>query len=312
MAGTGRSLHAVGIVADATMNTRKPPVETTLEQIRRRIECADEAPTLLALAQTASLSPGHLQRAFRRRYGMSPAEYHRARRFGQLKVALRKGADVTTAVYEAGFGSGSRVYEHSDRLLGMTPASYRAGGAGASIRYTTTGTVLGRLLVATTTRGICAVTLGENDAELEARLAAEFPRATRERVDNGREEWLDAVIARIAHELGWSDAAAPALPPLDVAATAFQWRVWNALTRIPPGSTRSYRELAAELGNPQAARAIGRACGSNRLALIVPCHRIVREDGSPGGWRWGVERKRRLLDREQRQAVGEPVQDRLG
>ncbi|MDE2306672.1 MAG: methylated-DNA--[protein]-cysteine S-methyltransferase [Xanthomonadaceae bacterium] len=280
------------------MNTRKQPVEATLEQIRRRIECADQAPTLLALAQTAGLSPGHLQRAFRRRYGMSPAEYHRARRFGQLKVALREGADVTAAVYEAGFGSGSRVYEHSDRLLGMTPASYRAGGAGASIRYTTTGTALGRLLVATTARGICAVTLGEDDAELEARLASEFPRAARERVDNGREEWLDAVIARIAHDLGWGGAAAPALPPLDVAATAFQWRVWNALTRIPPGTTRSYRELAAELGNPQAARAIGRACGSNRLALIVPCHRIVREDGSPGGWRWGIERKRELLARE--------------
>jgi AraC family transcriptional regulator of adaptative response/methylated-DNA-[protein]-cysteine methyltransferase len=184
-------------------------------------------------------------------------------------------------------------------LLGMTPASYRAGGAGASIRYTTTETPLGQLLVATTSRGICAVTLGDDDTELENRLAAEFPQATRERVDNGREEWLDAVIARIAHELGWSDEDAPALPPLDVAATAFQWRVWDALTRIPQGTTKSYGELAAELGSPKAARAIGRACGSNRLALIVPCHRIVREDGTPGGWRWGIERKRDLLAREQ-------------
>ncbi|HEY8682126.1 MAG TPA: methylated-DNA--[protein]-cysteine S-methyltransferase [Rhodanobacter sp.] len=281
------------------MNTRSLPTEAALERVRLQLEHADEAPTLSVLAQTASLSPSHLQRAFRRRYGMSPAEYHRARRFGQLKVALRDGAAVTAAVYEAGFGSGSRVYEHSDRLLGMTPASYRAGGAGASIRYTTTDTPLGRLLVAATGRGICAVTLGDDDAELEDRLASEFPRATRERVDNGREEWLDAVIARIAHGLGWSDAEAPALPPLDVAATAFQWRVWDALTRIPQGATKSYGELAAELGNPKAARAIGRACGSNRLALIVPCHRIVREDGSLGGWRWGVERKRELLAREQ-------------
>ncbi|MDG2539264.1 methylated-DNA--[protein]-cysteine S-methyltransferase [Dyella jiangningensis] len=274
--------------------------ESVLEQVRLLVEQADEAPTLQALADAVQMSPSHLQRAFRRRYGMSPSEYHRARRFGQLKQALRTGAAVTDAVYDAGFGSGSRVYEHSDRLLGMTPASYRAGGAGADIRYTTTGTPLGRLLVATTSRGICSVTLGDTDRELEQRLADEFPQATRQRVDAGREEWLDAVIARIARELGWSDADAPAMPPLDVAATAFQWRVWDALTRIPSGTTKSYGELAAQLGVPKAARAIGRACGSNKLALIVPCHRIVREDGSLGGWRWGVERKRELLASERR------------
>lgn len=279
----------------------KPDDTTTqdaLERVRRQIEQADEAPTLGVLAQVAGISAGHLQRAFRRRYGISPAEYHRARRFGQLKAVLREGAAVSEAVFEAGFGSGSRVYEHSNRLLGMTPASYRAGGAGASIRYTTTATVLGRLLVATTSRGICAVTLGDHDEQLAARLQEEFPQATCERVDSGREEWLDAVIARVASELGWSNDAAPALPPLDVAATAFQWRVWDALTRIPAGRTVSYGALAAELGQPGAARAIGRACGSNRLALIVPCHRVVREDGSPGGWRWGIERKSELLARE--------------
>jgi len=274
-----------------------------LEQARQLLDAAETAPSLEALASAVALSPSHLQRAFRRRFGMSPAEYHRSRRFGQFKAALREGAAVTDAVYEAGFGSGSRVYEHSNRLLGMTPASYRAGGAGASIRYTTTATPLGRLLVATTTRGICAVTLGDDDSALERRLAEEFPHAARERVDAGREEWLDAVIARIASELGWSDAAAPAMPPLDIAATAFQWRVWDALTRIPAGETRSYRALAAELGAPKAARAIGNACGNNRLALIVPCHRVVREDGSLGGWRWGVERKRELLARERTRAA---------
>ncbi|WP_329741219.1 methylated-DNA--[protein]-cysteine S-methyltransferase [Dyella sp. A6] len=273
--------------------------ENALERVRQQLESADEAPTLDSLAQIAQLSPAHLQRVFRRRYGMSPAEYHRARRFGQLKAALREGAPVSEAVYGAGFGSGSRVYEHSDRLLGMTPASYRAGGAGASIRYTTTTTSLGCLLVAATTRGICAVTLGVDDAELEQRLADEFPRAARERVDAGREEWLDAVIARIASELGWSSGNAPALPPLDVAATAFQWRVWDALTRIPAGQTRSYGDIAATIGKPGAARAVGNACGNNRLALIVPCHRVIREDGSPGGWRWGVQRKRQLLAHEQ-------------
>jgi AraC family transcriptional regulator of adaptative response/methylated-DNA-[protein]-cysteine methyltransferase len=276
---------------------------SALERVRALIEGAEQAPSLETLAKSAQLSPTHLQRAFRRRYGMSPAEYHRARRFGQLKAALRGGAAVTDAVYDAGFGSGSRVYEHSDRLLGMTPASYRAGGAGASIRYTTTETPLGRLLVATTARGICSVTLGADDAELAERLHDEFPRAELERVDAGREEWLDAVVARIASELGWSDAAAPAMPPLDIAATAFQWRVWDALTRIPAGNTRSYGEIAAELGMPKAARAVGQACGNNRVALIVPCHRVVREDGSLGGWRWGVERKRELLAREQRRVA---------
>ena len=284
-----------------------------LDHARRLLDEAETAPSLDTLASAVALSPTHLQRAFRRRFGMSPAEYHRSRRFGQFKAALREGAAVTDAVYEAGFGSGSRVYEHSDRLLGMTPASYRAGGAGASIRYTTTATPLGRLLVATTTRGICAVTLGDDDASLERRLADEFPHAARERVDAGREEWLDAVIARIAVDLGWSDAAAPAMPPLDVAATAFQWRVWNALTRIPAGQTRSYRALATELGEPKAARAVGNACGNNRLALIVPCHRVVREDGSLGGWRWGVERKRELLARErERKPRLSPLKERAG
>jgi AraC family transcriptional regulator of adaptative response/methylated-DNA-[protein]-cysteine methyltransferase len=287
---------------EATMNrpalAMTTPTDDALERVRLALE-KDEAPADLAsLAAIAGLSPTHLQRVFRRRFGVSPAEYARERRFGQLRQALRKGAAVTDAVYDAGFGSGSRVYEESDRRLGMTPASYRAGGAGASIRYTTTATPLGQLLVATTARGICSVTLGADDHELEARLAGEFPLAERERVDAGREEWLDAVIARVTHDLGWSDRDAPAMPPFDVAATAFQWRVWDALIRIPRGETLSYGELAAKLGVPKAARAIGRACGSNKLALLVPCHRIIREDGSLGGWRWGLEIKRQLLATE--------------
>jgi AraC family transcriptional regulator of adaptative response/methylated-DNA-[protein]-cysteine methyltransferase len=276
----------------------RPDADDALERVRATLDTEDAPTDLASLAAIAGLSPTHLQRAFRRRFGVSPAEYARARRFGQLRDALREGAAVTDAVYDAGFGSGSRVYEESDRRLGMTPASYRAGGAGASIRYTTTDTPLGRLLVATTARGICSVTLGDDDTALETRLAGEFPLAQRERVDAGREEWLDAVIARVAHDLGWSDREAPALPPLDVAATAFQWRVWDALTRIPRGETLSYGELAAKLGVPKAARAIGRACGSNKLALLVPCHRIIREDGSLGGWRWGLEIKQQLLATE--------------
>ncbi|MET0618426.1 MAG: methylated-DNA--[protein]-cysteine S-methyltransferase [Luteibacter sp.] len=276
----------------------RPAAADALERVRAALDADDAASDLASLASLAGLSPTHLQRAFRRRYGVSPAEYARARRFGQLREALRDGAAVTDAVYDAGFGSGSRVYEESDRRLGMTPASYRAGGAGASIRYTTTGTPLGRLLVATTAKGICSVTLGDDDAALEARLADEFPLAERERVDEGRDGWLDAVIARVTQELGWDGGDAPAMPPLDVAATAFQWRVWDALTRIPRGETLSYGELAAKLGVPKAARAIGRACGSNKLALLVPCHRIIREDGSLGGWRWGMEIKQQLLATE--------------
>lgn len=283
----------------------RPAADDALERVRAALEQADGATDLASLATIAGLSPTHLQRAFRRRYGVSPAEYARARRFGQLREALREGAAVTDAVYDAGFGSGSRVYEESDRRLGMTPASYRAGGAGASIRYTTTHTPLGRMLVATTAKGICSVTLGHDDAELEARLADEFPLAERERVDEGREEWLDAVIARVAHDLGWSDRDAPVMPPLDVAATAFQWRVWDALTRIPRGETLSYGELASILGVPKAARAIGRACGSNKLALLVPCHRIIREDGSLGGWRWGMEIKQQLLASEHAMKVAQ-------
>lgn len=273
----------------------RPTADDALERVRAALDDGSGASDLATLATLAGLSPTHLQRAFRRRFGVSPAEYARARRFDQLRGALREGASVTDAVYEAGFGSGSRVYEESDRRLGMTPASYRAGGAGATIRYTTTDTPLGRLLVATTARGICAVTLGDDDDALYARLVAEFPLAERERVDAGRDDWLDAVIARVSRDLGWTHGDTPAMPPLDVAATAFQWRVWEALTRIPQGETLSYGELAARLGVPKAARAIGRACGSNKLALLVPCHRIIREDGSLGGWRWGLEIKRQLL-----------------
>lgn len=283
---------------NAQVQTMRPAADDPLDRVRAALERDDAPGDLASLAAIAGLSPTHLQRAFRRRFGVSPAEYARARRFGQLREALREGAAVTDAVYEAGFGSGSRVYEESDRRLGMTPASYRAGGAGASIRYTTTGTPLGRLLVATTAKGICAVTLGVDDETLASRLAGEFPLADRERVDEGRDEWLDAVIARVARDLGWDGGDAPAMPPLDIAATAFQWRVWDALTRIPRGETLSYGELAAKLGVPKAARAIGRACGSNKLALLVPCHRIIREDGSLGGWRWGMEIKQQLLATE--------------
>lgn len=288
----------------SSMHAQLPNPETPdpLEQARSLLERDDGRPTLAALAAAVGLSPAWLQRSFRRRYGVSPAEYARARRFGAFKRALRDGGDVTDAVYAAGFGSGSRVYEHSDSLLGMPPARYRDGGAAISIRYTTTTSPLGRVLVAATERGLCAVNLGSSDAQLLAALHEEFPHADVTRVDAGRDEWLAAVITRIAMQFaGESDGRARvALPPLDVTATAFQWRVWQALTRIPAGQTRSYGEIARAIGEPAAARAVGHACGANQLALIVPCHRVVRADGSPGGWRWGAVRKRQLLAQERR------------
>jgi AraC family transcriptional regulator of adaptative response/methylated-DNA-[protein]-cysteine methyltransferase len=287
------------------MNTRPATAvrhSDPLEHARDLLDRSERTPTLDVLARQVGLSPAWLQRSFRKRFGVSPAEYARARRFDELKQALRGGSEVTDAVYAAGFGSGSRVYEHSDRLLGMPPARYREGGAGIAIRYTTVASPLGRVLVATTTRGLCAVTLGDDDAELVDALRGEFPNASLTRVDAGRDEWLAAVVARVARQFNdrTGGTAMQALPPLDITATAFQWRVWEALTRIPAGQTRSYAEVARAIGEPHAARAVGRACGANKLALIVPCHRVVHGDGTPGGWRWGAARKEKLLARERR------------
>ena len=283
------------------MNAELKTSSDALERAREILDRSDEVPNLGELASQVGLSPSHLQRAFRRAYGVSPAEYARSKRFGEFKRALRDGASITEAIYGAGFGSGSRVYEHSDRLLGMPPARYREGAAGVAIRYTTLACPLGRVLVAATERGLCAVNIGDDDHALFPKLRDEFPRAQITRVDAGRDEWLSVVVERVAAQFGKGENAAQSgLPPLDIAATAFQWRVWDALTRIPAGETRSYGEIARMIGAPNAARAVGRACGSNKLALIVPCHRVVREDGTPGGWRWGAARKQQLLERERK------------
>jgi AraC family transcriptional regulator of adaptative response/methylated-DNA-[protein]-cysteine methyltransferase len=271
-----------------------------VEQARAAIDAAPDAPpTLLELARASGLSPSRLTRAFRERHGLTPREYAHSLKLAQFRQALREGEEVTGAVYRAGFGSPSRVYENTARHLGMTPGAYRRGGEGVAIRYTVAGTPLGRLLVATTVHGLCAVRLGAKDGELEAELRAEFPRAALERVDDGAHEWIDGAIARVSAMLGLAPVhGAPPLPA-DLAATAFQWRVWEELMRIPAGETRSYTDVARAIGRPRAVRAVARACASNRLALIVPCHRVVREDGSLGGYRWGIANKERLLRMEQ-------------
>jgi AraC family transcriptional regulator, regulatory protein of adaptative response / methylated-DNA-[protein]-cysteine methyltransferase len=261
---------------------------------------ADAPPKLAELARAVALSPSHLQRIFRKRFGVTPSEYSQSLRLTNLKSALRDSERVTDAIYDAGFGSGSRVYEKTDQLLGMTPASYQRGGAGISVRYTTLKTALGQLLVAATERGVCKISIGDDETVLVADLRKEFSRATITRVDAGRDEWLAAIVSRIDKELrGDSSGAKTPLPPIDIRATAFQWRVWQALQHIPRGETRSYSDIADEIGEPLAVRAVANACGRNRLAVVVPCHRVIREDGSLGGYRWGLERKRELLANEQ-------------
>ena len=257
----------------------------------------DEPLTLARLGLEVGLSPAHLQRDFKRRIGLSPKEYVDARRAERLKERLKGGDTVTDATYEAGYGAPSRLYEQAPARLGMTPGTFRRGGRGATIHYTVAASPLGRLLVAATERGVCAVMLGDDDDALAADLRRDFPQAAIVRADAALAEPVSSTLRYLGGEM-------PALDlPLDLAATTFQWRVWKALTEIPPGETRSYGEIAAAIGAPGAARAVGRACGSNRVALAVPCHRAVPAAGGPGGYRWGPERKRRLLALEREAAA---------
>lgn len=249
-------------------------------------------PTLRALGSAVGMSPWHLQRVFRRLVGLTPRGYVEAQRLARFRARLRAGETVSRAVYSAGYGSGRAVYEGGQGMLGMTPGAYRRGGAGLRIRWTVAPSPLGLVLVAATDQGVCAVQLGDDHARLGAALRHEFPAAELVSDAEGMQAWVAAVVARVAGEPGGDDV------PLDVQATAFQWRVWTALRAIPPGQTRTYSELARELGLPRGARAVARACASNPVAVVVPCHRIVRSDGELGGYRWGLERKAALLARE--------------
>jgi AraC family transcriptional regulator of adaptative response/methylated-DNA-[protein]-cysteine methyltransferase len=263
-----------------------------LERARQLLDSGE--PALAELAAAVGLSPSHLQRRFAARYGLSPAEYLAQKKLGALKSGLRAGNDVSAALYDAGYGSPSRVYEQGAARLGMTPAAYRAGGAGMQIRWALVETALGSALVAATERGICAVELGDDGSALERRLHREFPRARIERVDAGSDDFLAPRLQAVAARL----AGARAEVPLDLVGTAFQKRVWDALMKIPAGETRSYAELAVALGAPRAARAVASACAHNRVAVVVPCHRVIRGDGSLGGYRWGLPVKERVLLRE--------------
>jgi len=254
--------------------------------------------TLSSLSTPVGVSRHQLERAFRSIMGITPRQYADAQRMRRLKSQLKKGDDVTTALYDAGFGSSSRLYERAPSQLGMTPAAYGRGGAGMQINYTIADSRLGRVLVGATERGISAVYLGESDAKLLGELRKEYPQADILKDESGtvKSKNLGKWVGQILSHL---DGHAPHLDlPTDVQATAFQRRVWEELRKIPYGTTRTYTQVARSIGKPAAVRAVARACATNPVSVVVPCHRVVRQDGDLAGYRWGVGRKRNLLDAE--------------
>jgi AraC family transcriptional regulator, regulatory protein of adaptative response / methylated-DNA-[protein]-cysteine methyltransferase len=256
----------------------------------------DEPVTLARLGREFHHSPFHLQRTFKAALGVSPRAYADSCRMNQLKRNLQAGHNVTRAMYDAGYSSSSRLYERTASHLGMTPDKYRRGAIAASIRYTCTDSPLGRMLIAATERGLCAVQFADSDGELEQGLKHEFPFAHRRRDDHAIESWKQDLLRQMQGQKLNSAL------PLDIQATAFQRRVWSYLQSIPFGATRSYGQVAKAIGQPKATRAVARACATNPVAVAIPCHRVVREDGDPGGYRWGIERKETLLELERTEA----------
>lgn len=275
-----------------TGESRRAETEARVRDVAAHIEAhAEEALTLDMLAHISGVSPAHLQRTFTRVFGMSPKRYQTALRVESLKARLREGEPVSDATYGAGFGSSRGAYEATRRQLGMTPGAYRRHGAGLTVRYTIAPSSLGLVLVGATEAGVCAVMLADDEPTLLAALDAEFGAAELVRDDAGLREQARAVTDHL------TGGARPDLP-LDLHGTEFQQRVWTALQTIPSGSTVTYSELARAIGHPNAQRAVASACGDNHVAVLVPCHRVVRADGGLGGYKWGVQRKRRLLERE--------------
>ncbi|MGH8498949.1 MAG: methylated-DNA--[protein]-cysteine S-methyltransferase, partial [Methylococcales bacterium] len=252
----------------------------------------EQAPyALTQLAKTVGWSPAYLQKQFVQAYGLTPAEFVSQQKFKNFKSELRKSGDVTRALYEAGFGSPSRVYEQGAVKLGMSPLAYQRGGAGLEIRYTILETRLGKTLIAATERGICAIALAGSESKLEKELRDEFPAAELRRVDAGRDEFIAPKVTTVVDYLAGKKNSVS----LELMGTAFQQRVWQALMKIPSGQTLSYAQLAEQLRMPKAARAVASACAKNKCAVVVPCHRIIRGDGSLGGYRWGLPLKEKIL-----------------
>lgn len=252
----------------------------------------EDSVRLGALARQVNSSPAQLRRAFRRATGLPPKEFEQAFRLERFKKMLRDGSSVTDALYACGYGSSSRLYEKANAQLGMTPASYRKGGEGMQIGYTVANTTLGKVLVAATQRGVSAVYLGENERAMVEELRKEYAKAEIVRQPEAHEDWLKEIVQRV-------EGNAPSKElPLDVQATAFQRRVWQELQKIPRGTTRTYTQVAKSLGKPRSVRAVARACARNPVSIVVPCHRVIRTDGTLAGYRWGLSRKEKLLERE--------------
>ena len=270
------------------------PHAAAIAEACRLIATAEEMPSLDALASTAGLSRFHFHRVFKSVTGVTPRAYATAHRADRVRAELPKSRSVMQAIYDAGFNSSGRFYEASGAMLGMTPGSFRAGGSGVAIRFAVGQCSLGAILVAATTRGVCAILLGDDADGLVRELQDRFPKAQLSGGDHGFEQW-------VAKAVGFVEAPALGLDlPLDLRGTAFQQRVWQALRAIPAGSTATYSEIAQRIGLPRAVRAVAHACASNPIAVAIPCHRVVRIDGSLAGYRWGIERKRALLAREKR------------
>lgn len=273
------------------------PLADRVHKLCRYIEThARESLTLKALGQQAHLSPFHLQRTFKALVGVTPKQYIEACRLKSLKQQLRKGGSVTDAVYGAGFNSGSRVYERSGTRLGMTPRQYRERGRDVEISYAAAPTELGTLMIGATDRGLCFLQFGATETELRECLAREYSSAVISPMPRSRKKQFATWMQALSQHLQGATTALDL--PLDVRGTAFQMKVWNYLQRIPYGDVQSYSEVASGIGHPTAVRAVARACASNQVALVVPCHRVIRGDGGLGGYRWGLHRKRALIERE--------------
>jgi len=264
-----------------------------VQRVAAVLATADEdSPRLSELAAEVGASPAQVRRAFRKATGLSPKHFQQAFRLQRFKLMLRDGNTVTDALYACGFGSASRLYEKANAHLGMTPAAYRKGGTGMEIKYTVADTSLGQVLVGATQRGVSAVYLGENERALVDELRKEYANAKLVPTTDANDHWLKEIVRRV-------EGNVPSVElPLDVQATAFQHRVWQELQKIPPGTTRTYTQVAKSLGKPNSVRAVARACATNPVSIVVPCHRVIRTDGSLAGYRWGLSRKQKLLERE--------------
>ena len=292
---SAKDAEAVGLRACLRCRPRSiESIDPQLAKILKAVELIEGESTLSLddLSTELELSPYHLQRSFKEVIGVSPKKFAEAKKMEKFKSEIKDGSDVTTAMYDAGYGSSSRLYETASETLGMTPTAYRSGGKGMTIDYTITDCELGRILVGRTIKGLCSVAFADDDESLEENLKNEFPNAEIIRDAAVLKEFVDEILKYLGGENRRLDL------PLDIQATAFQMKVWEILRKIPYGETVSYSQIAEQLGDKKKVRAVARACATNRIAVVIPCHRVVASSGKLSGYRWGIDRKQRLLERE--------------